>query len=86
MSTIASRDLRNHTREVLERVAEGNVVTITVNGRPVADLRPHAHHRRPTMSKTEFVTLHEGQRVDPTLAADLAWIVEGDTDELGPIR
>lgn len=86
MSTIASRELRNHTRDVLKRVADGDVVTITVNGRPVADLRPHAHHRRATMSKTDFATLHEGQRMDPTLATDLAWITEGDTDELGPIR
>lgn len=30
-STIASRDLRNHTREVLDRVLSGDVVTITVN-------------------------------------------------------
>lgn len=85
MSTIASRDLRNHTREVLERVASVDVVTDTVNGRPVADLRAHEHNRRLTMAKSDFASLHAGQRLDPTLAIDLAWISEGDTEELGPI-
>ena len=38
MSMVASRELRNDTAGVLRRVQAGEEVTITVNGRPVADL------------------------------------------------
>lgn len=34
------RDLRNHGGRVLERVAMGETLTVTLNGRPVAELRP----------------------------------------------
>jgi prevent-host-death family protein len=36
MSELAFRELRNDTAAVLRRVREGEDVTITVNGRPVA--------------------------------------------------
>jgi antitoxin (DNA-binding transcriptional repressor) of toxin-antitoxin stability system len=34
------RDLRNHGGDVLERVARGETVLVTKDGRPVAELRP----------------------------------------------
>jgi prevent-host-death family protein len=37
---VSVRDLRNHGGEVLERVAAGEVVTVTRAGKPVAELRP----------------------------------------------
>jgi prevent-host-death family protein len=37
---VPSRELRNHTADVLRRVEEGERVEITVNGRPVAELGP----------------------------------------------
>lgn len=40
MSTVASRDLRIHTADVLRRVADGGRVTIPVNGAPVAGCVP----------------------------------------------
>ena len=40
MSQATIRDLRNHGGEVLDRVAKGERVTITRDGRPVAELRP----------------------------------------------
>ena len=39
MADVASRDLRNNTRALLERVEAGESITITVDGRPVATLR-----------------------------------------------
>lgn len=39
-SEVSARDLRNHTREVLQRAEAGELVRITVNHRPVAELRP----------------------------------------------
>ena len=40
MTDVASRDLRNNTRALLERVEAGESITITVDGRPVATLEP----------------------------------------------
>ena len=40
MKTVTIRDLRNHGGEVIDRVAAGGAVTVTRDGRPVAELRP----------------------------------------------
>jgi prevent-host-death family protein len=40
MSDVSSRDLRNHTAEVLRRVEAGERVRVNVNRRPVAELVP----------------------------------------------
>jgi prevent-host-death family protein len=40
MTDVSSRDLRNHTAEVLRRVEAGERVRISVNRRPVAELVP----------------------------------------------
>jgi prevent-host-death family protein len=40
MDTVTIRDLRNHGGEVVGRVEAGEHVTVTRDGRPVAELRP----------------------------------------------
>ena len=40
MKTVTIRDLRNRGGDVVERVAAGEVVTVTRDGTPVAELRP----------------------------------------------
>jgi prevent-host-death family protein len=40
MSDVSSRELRNHTADVLRRVEAGERVRISVNRRPVAELVP----------------------------------------------
>lgn len=40
MDTVTIRDLRNHGGDVVDRVAAGERLTITRDGRPVAELRP----------------------------------------------
>ncbi len=40
MDTVTIRELRNHGGDVIDRVAAGNPVTVTRDGRPVAELRP----------------------------------------------
>jgi len=40
METVTIRDLRNHGGEVVDRVEAGEHVTVTRDGRPVAELRP----------------------------------------------
>jgi prevent-host-death family protein len=37
---VSIRDLRNHGGEVVARVEQGETITVTRNGRPVAELRP----------------------------------------------
>lgn len=39
MGEATIRDLRNHGAEVIDRVTAGEHVTVTRNGRPVAELR-----------------------------------------------
>ncbi len=40
MAQATVSDLRNHGREVIDRVLAGKRLTITRSGRPVAELRP----------------------------------------------
>jgi prevent-host-death family protein len=40
MGNVSVRDLRNNGGRVLERVANGESLTVTLDGRPVAELRP----------------------------------------------
>lgn len=40
MSEVSIRELRNHGGEVIDRVAAGERVTVTRDGRAVAELRP----------------------------------------------
>ena len=40
MAEITIRELRNHGGEVVDRVAQGEQITVTSAGKPVAELRP----------------------------------------------
>jgi prevent-host-death family protein len=40
MEEVTVRELRNNGGQVLERVARGETLTVTRDGRPVAELRP----------------------------------------------
>lgn len=86
MTTIASRDLRNHTRQVLQQVADGTTVTITVNGEPVAELTPVSGARPAFIHRAELSRLLASHQADRTLAADMDWISADTTEDLGPIR
>jgi prevent-host-death family protein len=78
---VASRELRNNTRSVLDRVAAGESVTITVDGRPVAVLRPAG--RRPRwLARAEFVHRIVEHQADPALADELRGLATDTTDDL----
>lgn len=79
MTEIASRELRNATRRVLELVEAGESVTITVNGRPMATLEPVGTRRR-WVGRDEFV--ERLVQADAGLAADLAGLAPDTTDEV----
>lgn len=83
MAEVASRELRNNTRALLDRVAAGEVVTITVGGRPVAVLQPLG--RRPRwLERDEFVRRIGSNQADPGLTQDLAELAPDTTDDLAP--
>lgn len=80
MTTVASRDLRNHTAEVLRQVADGTRVTVTVNGTPVAEIGPVRATRPLFFSKADFVELVSHHQADSGLSRDLE-LLAGDTTE-----
>lgn len=82
MAEVASRELRNDTRGLLRRVEAGEDVVITVDGRQVAVLRPIGH-RRPWLSRREFVHRFSAHRADPAMAEDLRQLAPDTTDDLG---
>ena len=81
MPAVASRELRNNTRALLDRVDAGEVITITVDGRAVAELRPllRRHH---WMSRAEFVRELTQNQADPALRTELRELASDTTDDL----
>jgi prevent-host-death family protein len=86
MATVASRELRNDTAGVLRRVASGEDVVITVNGRPVAHLVAVSEPRRRWLSRGDLVTRLRRAQADPGLRDDLDRVAGDSTEDLGPIR
>ncbi len=80
-ATVASRDLRNSTRELLARVQAGEQITITVHGRPAAVLAP-VQGRPRWVGRDEFVTRFVARTADPRLREDLDALAPDTTDEL----
>jgi prevent-host-death family protein len=70
VTTIPQRELRNNVSEILRRAEEGERFTITVAGRPVAELGPPAGARRGT-SVADFWLALRNAPVDPEWADDL---------------
>jgi prevent-host-death family protein len=86
MPDVPSRDLRNDTAGVLRRVEAGERVTVTVNGRAVAELVPVQRARRSWIRRETLVARLRRAQADPGLRADLARLAGDTTDDLGPIR
>jgi len=81
VSEVASRELRNDTRGVLRRVAAGEDVVITVDGQPVAVLRPLQQRPR-WVSGGDFARRLSGRQADAGLRSELRALVPGTTDDL----
>ena len=63
MSEVSIRDLRNHGGEVIDRVEQGERLTITRDGRRVAELRPI--ERRPLKADVLIERWARLPRFDP---------------------
>jgi len=83
MPDVASRQLRNNTRALLDRVAAGESITITVDGRPAAVLQPAGLVPR-FLARDAFVARVMSQRADAGLRADLREFAPDTTDDLPP--
>jgi prevent-host-death family protein len=80
MSEVASRELRNNTRRLLDRVAAGETVTVTLNGLPVAILGPVG--RRPRwLAREEFVRRVSAHPADPLLRKELRRLAPDSTED-----
>jgi prevent-host-death family protein len=69
MVTIAQRDLRNRSAEILRKAERGEVFVVTVDGRPVAQLGPMP--KRSWVGREDLARLLHESPSDPTLARDL---------------
>lgn len=78
---VASRELRNNTRALLDRVEAGEAITITVNGKPVAELKP-IERRSSWITRQEFVRNVLPHRADAGLRRELADTFSETTDDL----
>jgi prevent-host-death family protein len=81
MASVASRQLRNNTRALLDRIEAGEAVTITVGGRPVAVLAPLDRRGR-WLSREEFVRKVLPYQADAELAAELRALAPDTTQDL----
>jgi prevent-host-death family protein len=82
MHTVASRDLRNHTADVLRRVATGERIAITVHGEVVAEVVPPSERRSAFLRKGELIAILATSQADSRLRRDLATLAGDTTDDL----
>lgn len=81
MEEVASRELRNSTRSLLDRVECGETLTITVDGRPVAILAPLGRRRR-WVPRSAFASMVLANQADAGLATRLDELAGEMTDEI----
>lgn len=81
MGDVASRELRNHTRDLLDRVEAGESIRITVDGRPVAVLAPLEAQPR-WMARDAFIRTVLNHQADAGLRDDLRDLAPDTTDDI----
>jgi len=81
MTEVASRALRNQTRALLDRVAAGEHITITVDGNPVAQLVPPDARPR-WMPRSVFAARILAHQADHGMVMDLRQLAPDTTDDL----
>jgi prevent-host-death family protein len=76
--TIPQRQLRNDSGEIMRRVEAGESFVITRNGKPVADLVPHAREPKRRKTLREF---QEDMRKLPPIDVE-QWYRDRDADDV----
>jgi prevent-host-death family protein len=75
MDTVSVRELRNRGGQVLQRVAEGETLTVTMDGQPIAELRPVAGR-----ALSASTLLKRWRNLPPIDAAQLRADLDGSID------
>ena len=78
MTRIAQRELRNQISSVLQRAEQGERFTITVAGRPVAELGPLSAVRKPASAERLAAVLAQ-TRTDPSWPTELRELRDDDS-------
>jgi len=86
MSEVASRELRNNTAAVLQRVHSGEDVVVTVNGHAVARIVPLRPVTRCWLGRDELAGRLAHAQADVGLRDDLRALDDSTTDDLGSIE
>lgn len=81
MTDVPVREMRNHTAQLIQRVRDGEEVTITSNGVAVATLVP-VRGRKPESFTRGELALALAFQADPGLTDDLAGLTGDTTDDL----
>jgi antitoxin (DNA-binding transcriptional repressor) of toxin-antitoxin stability system len=71
----------NSTWRILSEIEAGEPLTLTVDGRPVADLIPHVETSDPWVPATELRRIVNDADADPDLLDDLAELRGDDLGE-----
>lgn len=78
MASYGVAEAKNNFTHLLDRVQDGEMITITRHGKPIAELRPTLEGRKPKLSPeerkawyAEFRKLREGRRPLGVSAVDL---------------
>lgn len=77
-STIPQRELRNNIGEILRRAEAGERFTVTVSGRPVAELGPVADATRKSPNGEDLARLISETPVDDRFVDDVRRLREED--------
>ena len=79
--TVSIRELRNSTSAVVAELEAGELMTLTVNRRPVADIVPHAENRNPWVPASELRRILRDAPADAGLLEDLAEVRNAELDD-----
>jgi len=75
MDNVSVRELRNNGGRVLQRVADGETLTVTMDGQPIAELRPV-----PARGVPAATLLKRWRRLPPVDAQQLRADLDGVMD------
>lgn len=78
---VSIRELRNSTASVVADLEAGEVLTLTVNRRPVADILPHVEQRDPWVPASELRRIVREAPADAGLLEDLADVRGAEIDD-----
>ena len=81
VASVAVGELKRSADALLERVADGERITLTLRGCPVAELAPPPL-RETWIDRDRFLAEVLPHQADPTMADDLAELSDETTDDL----